>query len=183
MIQSVETIQTQKISIKIYLFVRLLVYSCQVSTLGRQQDPGNVLLQRMDDIFQKEAIALAEEIDQKEWIQKDTDPLTGRLLFKSIIPDEILKKWERAFCATLDTAANRIDPWVTGFAWQRLKEHSSSSRHNHRLGVYGWVDGPFKGQPGPTESGLLHTPSYNQTLAALIMRDKFLSSTRTSMVK
>ena len=40
------------------------------------------------------------------------------------------------------------------------------------------MDGPFIGQPGPTDAGRLHTPSYNQTLAALILRDKFLSSGR-----
>ena len=95
------------------------------------------------------------------------------------IPDARRSQLERALRATLDSAAHRIDPWVTGFAWQRLKEHSLSPRRSYRLGAYGWVDGPFLGQPGPTAAGRLHTPSANQTLAAIILRDKFLSAARS----
>lgn len=164
------------------LLIRLLVNAIQIATVWFHQDPGNAVLKNLYDTIQKQALAIADAIDQKPWVRKDTDPATNMPVFQSVIPDDIRKLWERAFCATLDTAANRIDPWVTGFAWQRLRENSNSVRHNHRLGIYGWVDGPFKGQPGPTDSGLLHTPSYNQTLAALIMRDKFLSTTRGSVV-
>lgn len=83
---------------------------------------------------------------------------------------------ERALRATLDTAAHRIDPWVTGLAWRRLRATVNGPAANVRLGVYGWLDGPFVGTPGPTEGGLLHTPSHAQTLTAVILRDKFLSS-------
>ena len=44
-----------------------------------------------------------------------------------------------------------------------------------RLGVYGWLDGPMLGQPGPTAGGLLHAPSHAQALTAVILRDKFIS--------
>lgn len=83
---------------------------------------------------------------------------------------------ERALRATLDTAAHRIDPWITGLAWRRLQATVTAPAANVRLGVYGWLDGPFVGTPGPTEGGLLHTPSHAQTLTAVILRDKFLSS-------
>lgn len=164
------------------LFIRLLVHACQTGYLWHRADPGNPLLQRVLDVQQKESMNLAADIDKDEWRNKEEDKGTGRLVFNSIIPEDIRKQWERAFTATMDSAAQRIDPWVTGFAWQRLKLHSRSPRHNHRLGVYGWVDGPFNGVPGPTDSGLLHAPSYNQALTALIMRDKFLSSGRSAFV-
>ena len=133
-------------------------------------------------MHQKEAVNLAEKIDRDDWKNKETDKANGQLVFTSVIPENIRTQWERALTATLDSAAHRIDPWVTGFAWQRLQLHAKSSRHNHRLGVYGWVDGPFKGLPGPTDAGLLYAPSYNQALSALIMRDKFLSSGRSVYV-
>jgi hypothetical protein len=164
------------------LLIRLLVHAVQTSTLSRQEEPGNQLLQQVVDRHQKYALKLANEIDREAWQKKETDLTNSQPVFKSIIPDDIRQQWERSFCATLDSAAHRIDPWLTGFAWQRLKAHSASSRHNHRLGAYGWLDGPFNGQPGPTESGLLHTPSHNQTMAALIMRDKYLSSSRTAVI-
>lgn len=164
------------------LLIRLLVYACQTSTVWKQRDPQNLKLQEALKPHQEQLVWIADELDQEAKIEKDLDTASGKTFFKAILPDVARKGWERAFCATLDSAAHRIDPWITGFAWQRLKQNSNSERHHHRLGVYGWVDGPFIGKPGPTESGLLHTPSYNQTLATLIMRDKFLSSDRKSIV-
>lgn len=163
------------------LLIRLLVNSVQTAIQSLDRDPKNVLLLQVLKMHQKQTLSLSKKIDQEVLVKKEQDPVTGNLRFSTTIPVDKLKSLERAFCATLDSAANRIDPWVTGFAWQRLKVHSNSAQHHHRLGVYGWLDGPFNGQPGPTESGLLHTPSYNQTLAALIMRDKYLSSSRTAM--
>lgn len=164
------------------LFIRLLVHACQTGYLWHRADAANVLLERLLNVQQKEALKIAAEIDKDEWRNKEEDRVTQKLVFTSVIPEDIRRQWERAFTATLDSAAQRIDPWVTGFAWQRLKLNSGSARHNHRLGIYGWVDGPFNGVPGPTESGLLHAPSYNQALTALIMRDKFLSSGRSALV-
>ncbi|WP_221393673.1 hypothetical protein [Dyadobacter sp. NIV53] len=164
------------------LLIRLLVYATQNAYESLRNDIHNVSLSQLTVAHVKEAVTIAKELEPEAWVEKEEEPVKKELRFKLNIPDPVLKQWERAFSATLDTAANRIDPWVTGFAWQRLKEHSSSSRHIHRMGVYGWLDGPFIGTPGPTQAGLLHTPSYSQTLAALIMRDKFLSSTRTAVV-
>jgi hypothetical protein len=90
--------------------------------------------------------------------------------------DRRLAGLDRALRATLDTAAHRIDPWVTGLAWRRLVASVIGPAVDVRLGVYGWLDGPFTGTPGPTEAGLLHTPSHAQTLTAVILRDKYLSA-------
>src|SRR5690606_36561959 len=62
----------------------------------------------------------------------------------------------------------------------RLDETQQSGAAQYKLGVYGWVDGPLLGAPGPTEGGLLHTPSDAQTLAAIILRDKYLSERATA---
>ena len=160
------------------LLIRLLTQACQINAhWQRNQTGGNLALAVLR--AQCGAVrAISCELDLPEWHREERDPETAQPIFLIQLPEERKGQLERALRATLDSAAHRIDPWVTGFAWQRLKQHSASPRHTHRLGAYGWVDGPFLGQPGPTNAGRLHTPSYNQTLTALILRDKFLSSGR-----
>jgi hypothetical protein len=89
--------------------------------------------------------------------------------------DHELPRLERIFRATLDSAMFRLDPWVMGLAWHRLEQLSQDPGARRRMGVYGWVDGPILGTPGPTDGGLLHTPSHGQAITALILRDKYLS--------
>jgi hypothetical protein len=89
------------------------------------------------------------------------------------ILDLSIGELERALRAALDTAAYRLDPWITAPAWRRLQE-SIDAGHPFHLGIYGWVDAPQPGDPGPgpTDGGLLHAPSQQQALAAVILRDK-----------
>ncbi|MBY8877353.1 hypothetical protein [Actinacidiphila acidipaludis] len=87
----------------------------------------------------------------------------------------ILTDVERALRATLDTAAHRLDPWLTGIAARRLEYLRGQPESRFRLGVYGWLDGPLLGRPGPTEGGLLHAPSHPQALTAAILRDKYVT--------
>ena len=79
---------------------------------------------------------------------------------------------ERSFTATVDTAAYRLDPWLTGIAWRRLQGLSSPV---YDLGVYGWVDAPAPatGQRAPAE--FLLAPSAAQAMTAAILRDRALS--------
>ncbi|SDT09591.1 hypothetical protein SAMN04488570_3514 [Nocardioides scoriae] len=160
------------------LLIRLLTHAMQIDAdWMRGQVGGDEALRVLRG--QVEATrAITSELDQPDWNVEDRDPDTGEERFVLTIPDARRLQLERALRATIDSSAHRIDPWVTGFAWQRLQAHSSSDRHAHRLGAYGWVDGPFLGEPGPTGAGRLHTPSYDQTLAAVVLRDKFLSSER-----
>ena len=84
----------------------------------------------------------------------------------------------RAVLAALDTAAFRVDPWLTGIAERRLQAMIADGAR-FRLGAYGWVDAPapFAGvpggplAPGPTSAGLLHAPSPAQALTAALLRD------------
>ena len=78
---------------------------------------------------------------------------------------------DRIIRATLDSAAYRIDPWITAYPWRRLQNQAATT-YKAQLGVYGWVDAPRPGNPGPTNGGLLHAPSEQQALAAVILRDK-----------
>ncbi len=87
----------------------------------------------------------------------------------------IAGRLERALRACLDTATHRVDPWLTGMAQRRLDYLVGQSDTRFRIGVYGWVDGPIRGAPGPTTGGLLHAPSYAQALTAVILRDKQIS--------
>lgn len=162
------------------LLVRLLVHSCQVTARWLSVGFGDlralpILMDVLDAVRD-----IGCELDQPAWNGDERDPDTGEPVFRIQIPDERTARLEGALRATLDTAAHRIDPWVTGFAWQRLREHASSERGTHRLGAYGWLDGPFLGMPGPTAAGRLHAPSYNQALAAIVLRDRYLSSGRAS---
>jgi hypothetical protein len=81
---------------------------------------------------------------------------------------------EGAFRATLDAAMYRVDPWFIGVAWRRLESIAAAA--DFRLGIYGWIEGPIVGKPGPTAGGWLHAPSQRQALTAAILRDKFLSN-------
>ncbi len=79
---------------------------------------------------------------------------------------------ERAFTATLDTAAYRLDPWVTGIAWRRLQTLPAPVRD---LGVYGWVDAPRPADQTAFAPEFLHAPSTAQALTAAVLRDRSLS--------
>ena len=84
----------------------------------------------------------------------------------------------RAVLAALDTAAFRVDPWLTGIAERRLQSMITAGA-SFRLGAYGWVDAPAPYSalaggalaPGPTSAGLLHAPSPAQALTAAMLRD------------
>lgn len=164
------------------LLMRLMVYTCQLIAHWQRNPMGGDIAPAVVKAQCEAMRVIGCELDQPDWNRVERDLETGEPIFLLQIPDQRRNQLERALRATLDSAAHRIDPWITGFAWQRLQQHSSSPRHAHRMGVYGWVDGPFLGTPGPTDAGRLHTPSYNQTLAAIILRDKFLSSARSNRV-
>jgi hypothetical protein len=162
------------------LLIRLLVHSCQVTARWLSVGFGDlralpVLLGVLEAVRD-----IGCELDQPTWNGDERDPDTGEPLYRIQIPADRTARLEGALRATIDTAAHRIDPWVTGFAWQRLRESALSERGTHRLGAYGWVDGPFIGTPGPTAAGRLHAPSYNQALAAVVLRDRFLSAGRVA---
>jgi hypothetical protein len=84
------------------------------------------------------------------------------------------KEIERAFKSVLDTAMFRIDPWLTALPWRRAPSLAARNPR-HLLGLYGWLDHPAPGHPGPTDGGLLHAPSHAQVLTAAILRDRVLS--------
>jgi hypothetical protein len=85
---------------------------------------------------------------------------------------------ERVLRATLDTAAYRLDPWITGRAWRRLRSLPSPQ---FELGAYGWVDAPRPAVAGSTTftPEILHAPSEAQALTAAILRDRSLSDHET----
>jgi hypothetical protein len=84
---------------------------------------------------------------------------------------QLLADMERVFRSTLDTAAVRVDPWITGMAWRRL-EALREKGSKDGLGLYAWVDWPYTGTPGPTAGGTLLAPSPAQLLTSVILRDK-----------
>lgn len=105
------------------------------------------------------------------------DSLVGlmKLIGRQPAEARVLEQVERALKATLDTATHRIDPWINGMSARRLEHLRELPQTRFRMGVYGWLDGPFAGKPGPTSGGLLHAPSHAQALTAVILRDRFIS--------
>ena len=86
--------------------------------------------------------------------------------------DDIVGDIERALAGLLDTCSHRVDPWLTGAAWRRLR----TLEEDRPLGLYGWIDGPLDGEPGPDLATGAHlTPSYPQARLAAILRDKSTS--------
>jgi hypothetical protein len=84
-------------------------------------------------------------------------------------PLSILHALDRGGRGLLDTASHRVDPWLTGMAWRRLVSLDGS----RPVGLYGWVDRPLTGKPGPdTEIGVLLAPSDAQARTAIVLRDK-----------
>ncbi len=162
------------------LLIRVLVHATQTANEWRASGASGTVEEQG-----KAAYALAKLVDggkPTRWNpgkNGSVDAATGVPVFPVPISPGLLSRLERAFGATLDAASVRLDPWATGLAWERLTTTMNDSRHRHRLGAYGWVDGPFDGQPGPTPSGLLHTPSHDQTLTATILRDRHREAVRT----
>lgn len=136
---------------------------------------GGEPIRKLLDIHQGACFSLAAELDQ--YLSRERDPLTPDRPVNALrAPPQRQAELERAVGAALDCAGHRIDPLATGIAWRRLRQHVASGQGRHRLGAYGWLDGPFLGTPGPTRSGRLHAPSHAQALTSVILRDKQLSS-------
>lgn len=100
--------------------------------------------------------------------------------FRNNPAPDLTAQLERVLRACLDTATHRVDPWLTGMAQRRLGHLIGRSDTRFRIGVYGWVEGPIRGTPGPTTAGLLHAPSHAQALTAVILRDKAISERLTN---
>lgn len=170
------------------LLARLLLQACLTANRWRRDGDLDPLVRPVvegdpgqDDPQVAAALQLARLLDRgSSTVLDPADPDAGEVLPGSTAypapfePDHgIAERVERALAATLDTTATRVDPWVTAFAWRRLRGVVDGGAARHRLGAYGWVCGPFLGTHGPTEAGLLHTPSLDQTLTATVARDGF----------
>ena len=84
-------------------------------------------------------------------------------------PEQIVGELDRIVRGLLDTASHRVDPWLTGAASRRL----GNVEGPRPVGLYGWVDAPDLGEPGPdTEIGVLLAPSDAQARTAVVLRDK-----------
>jgi hypothetical protein len=106
------------------------------------------------------------------------DPAT-RVLLRTISTLRSLaastdEELEIAFRAVLDTASHRVDPWITALATRRLFAFRGAGTTT-AAGIYGWVDGPLLGTPGPTAGGVLLATSDSQARTSAVLRDKVIS--------
>jgi hypothetical protein len=82
---------------------------------------------------------------------------------------------DRRLRAAIDASSHRIDPWLQALPQRRLDTLQAAGTLQRRLGAYGWVDTPAPGTPGPTNGGLLHTPSETTALVSAVLRDRAIS--------
>lgn len=82
---------------------------------------------------------------------------------------------ERVLRSALDTASHRVDPWVTGLAWRRLRSLTAgASPARFTLGAYGWLDGPRPRAADGAPDEYLHAPSEAQAMTSALLRDRAL---------
>lgn len=131
------------------------------------------------DALTRAGIRVAELVDLAPMRLADLgQELPGSAGVPDVPPDapldpQLRARIERALGAVIDSVTTRIDPWATALAWTTLRDATAPDASTHRrLGAYGWVFGPFVGEPGPTDAGFIHTPSQAQTTTATIVRDR-----------
>ncbi|MGY1684981.1 hypothetical protein ACI8AK_05265 [Geodermatophilus sp. SYSU D00867] len=163
------------------LLLRLLVHARAVGAAevarAAKQDTGPLL----------DPVAAANDtptVLQRWGTQFDDSQLSGNIqsdLFHiahdaaARLAPEPIEVLERVLRATLDTASHRIDPWVTGLAWGRLRRLTSGAGPaRFALGAYGWVDAPRPRDVPLQPDEYLHAPSEAQALTAAILRDRSL---------
>lgn len=71
---------------------------------------------------------------------------------------------------TLDCATHRLDALPAAVGLARLEAVAGAPRH---LGLYAWVDRPFRGEPGFTDRGAVLAPSPDLAKAAAILKDRY----------
>ena len=159
------------------LFVRLLIYVL-VRTGADVALSAKNLPSELEPIYSDASQPLNLAFRARQMNPQDLTLSTKEAMIYRVVRDSALRLThfpidvlERHMKATIDTASHRIDPWITGIAWHRL-DNLLDEGAKTRLGIYGWADRPFLGNPGPTTGGLLHAPSHQQAITAAILRDK-----------
>jgi hypothetical protein len=174
------------------LAIRARIMSAAEVVLQKRGAPGESLMEPTAPVLgtEPEVLALAHQFDRTMLV----DNASPQALLYAGVQDGLrvladaleggvpVETVERVMRATLDAAMHRLDPWITGYAWRRLRDlvprtgapKKRTAVRRHRVGLYAWVDAPAPGKPGPTEGGLLHAPSDAQATTAVILRDKLL---------
>lgn len=159
------------------LLIRLVIFSLVLSAAEVRRAEQNRLDAALEPISSDASQPTQLALDARALVPQAIAPSPAATVYGNVrqavlslskIMDIALL--ERVLRATIDSATHRIDPWLTGFAWRRLRKLRTTATFSS--GVYGWVDEPYQGAPGPTQGGLLHAPSDAQALAAVILRDK-----------
>jgi hypothetical protein len=159
------------------LLIRLVIFSLLLSAAEVTRAEQNRLDAALEPIASDASQPTQLALDARALVPQAIAPSPAATVYGNVRQAVLsLSKFtdiallERVLRATIDSATHRIDPWLTGFAWRRLRKLRTAA--TFAAGVYGWVDEPFRGTPGPTAGGLLHAPSDAQALAAVILRDK-----------
>lgn len=112
-----------------------------------------------------------------DWPPDDgaADEVFGRTLEAvyelAVRPDEPPGTLDRVLRTVLDAATHRLDVLPVAVATARLSEAHELPR---QLGLYGWVERPYRGTPGFSPGRVVLAPSPSQAKTAAILRDRFV---------
>ncbi len=132
----------------------------------------------------------------RERLAAGTDPAAASLVaFRAAVEamaNADVPSLERHLLGTLDTAAYRLDAWVTSLATHRLAELRATRPTGIVVGGYGWaeqlapvavtpVTDTLDDEPGPLlpaidDPGYLHAPSLHQAQVAALLRNAHLAN-------
>ena len=132
----------------------------------------------------------------RERLASDTDPASASLAAYRAAVGAIARagvpSLERHLLGTLDTAAYRLDAWVTSLATHRLAQLRATQPTGIVVGGYGWAEqlaplavtpvtdtpddetGPLL--PALEDPGYLHAPSLHQAQVAALLRNAHLAN-------
>lgn len=85
----------------------------------------------------------------------------------------------RVFPLTLDAFTNRLDAWISSLPTKRLHAMRKTEPDGIHLGAYGWVEDLHPSE-NPGSMGFIHTPSNDQSAAAAVLYNAYLSYADTS---
>jgi hypothetical protein len=111
-------------------------------------------------------------VEDLAWLTTEGFDLIRDLPLGCVNDEPTSRHAHRALGALLETASGRWDAWWDAVAAAHVADVRLVHPGPATAGLYGWVDAPWRGTPGPGPGGLLLAPSQAQAATAAALRDR-----------
>lgn len=112
------------------------------------------------------------DVDVPDFLPRAVDPGgVAELLEQCASTPELRPIAHRAVRALVDAASGRWDVWLASLGSAHAAD-AVGQGSTPELGVYGWVDAPFRGTPGPGPGGFRIAPSRAIAGTLAVVRDR-----------